>query len=110
MKKIVFTLLFFASSLIVNNAFGQACGNSISCTPSGLVFDGGFEHPDSTPCAIQGVANNHAIQFKMFTVFYYPVGSTQIVDSIEFVSIDNLPCGLCWTVNQADKRYTADED
>jgi hypothetical protein len=34
----------------------------------------------------------------------------QTVDSMEFVSIGNLPCGLCWAVNDADKRYAAFED
>src|SRR5688572_21763457 len=110
MKKIIFTLLFFVTSLTLNNLFAQACANPTACSPSGLIFDGGFEHPDSTPCVIQGVAYNHAIQFKMYSMFTFPGVGDVTVDSIEFVSIDNLPCGLCWSVNQTDKRYSADED
>lgn len=111
MKKIIFTLSFLSSFLMANYVMAQACsGGPSGCTPTGGPFGGGFENPDSTPCVIKGIAYNHAIQFTMFSVFNYPPGSTQTVDSIEFSSIFNLPCGLCWAVNKANKRYVANED
>jgi hypothetical protein len=111
MKKIFFTLFLIASIAFNNSLFSQACssGNGPSaCTPTGGPATGGFEDPNTTQCVVQGVAYNYSIQFTMFSVFNYL--GTQNVDSIQFTSIDNLPCGLCWAVNQTDKTYTANED
>lgn len=88
----------------------QACGTNGSgvCTPTGGPQNGGFEPASSTPCAEQGTAYNHAIQFTMFDAFNFQ--GQQTVDSVEFVSIENLPCGMCWAVNKTNKRYAAYED
>jgi hypothetical protein len=111
MKRIIFTISLLSTILTANLLFSQACssGNGPSaCTPTGGPASGGFEDPNTTPCAILGTAYNHSIQFTMFSVFNYL--GTQSVDSIQFTSIDNLPCGLCWSVNQTDKTYSANED
>lgn len=111
MKKTIFTLSFLASVFFSSGLFAQACasGNGASaCTPTGGPGTGGFEDPASTPCAVQGTAYSHAIQFSMFDQFNFQ--GQQSVDSIQFVSIDNLPCGICWAVNKASKTYAANED
>lgn len=111
MKKAIFTISFLSSVLFANNILAQACSsgsNPSACTPTGGPSSGGFEDPNTTQCVVQGVAYNYSIQFTMFSVFNYL--GTQNVDSIQFTSIDNLPCGLCWAVDQTDKTYTANED
>lgn len=108
MKKLIFTLCFISASAFMMQVSAQACSTPIACSPTGSLQDAGFENPDTTPCVKQGLAYSHAIQFKMFSQFDF--AGHQNVDSIEFVSVDNLPCGLCWSVDQADKRYSADED
>jgi hypothetical protein len=108
MKKLIFTLCILSAGWVQVNA--QACGTNgpSVCTPTGGPANGGFEAPNSTPCVTQSAAYTHAIQFTMFNAFDFQ--GHQTVDSIEFVSIDNLPCGLCWAVDQVDKRYAANED
>lgn len=109
MKKLIFTFLTF--SALALNLSAQHCaapdGSGI-CTPTGGPQTGGFDAPSDVPCAVQGTAYNHAIQFTMFSNFSFQ--GEQNVDSIEFVSIENLPCGLCWAVNKTTKRYAANED
>ena len=109
MKKLTSTLLLFCSLFITGHLFGQSCPTTPSnCQPAGGPVGGGFEDANSTTCATQGVAYNEPIDFTMFSVFEFL--GTQNVDSIEFLTIDNLPCGLCWAVEQTDKRYTKNED
>lgn len=108
MKKI-FTLsigLLFAVTAVMS----QACGSNGSsvCTPAGGPVGGGFGNSNNFACAEQNLAYSYNIQFSMYDYFDYLGG--QNVDSIEFVSINNLPCGLCWAVNKASKRYVALED
>ncbi len=108
MKKVISTLAFVALLFVAQNANSQACGTSIPCIPLGGPPSGGFGSQDSTPCIVQGVPYSKAVQFTMFASFQF--AGSQTVDSIEFLSIDNLPCGLCWSVDQEDKRYSANED
>lgn len=108
MKKLLFTFLSVSSFFVFTNA--QPCGGDgpSACTPSGGPPAGGFQDPNTIPCIEKGVAYNNSIQFTMFSQFNFQ--GQQQVDSIEFVSITNLPCGLCWAVNKANKRYAANED
>ncbi len=108
MKKVIFTLAFFSSVLFSTGTFAQACGSSNGCNPTGGPSSGGFEPASATPCAEQGTPYSHAIQFSMFDQFNFQ--GQQSVDSIQITSIDNLPCGLCWSVNKASKTYAANED
>lgn len=109
MKKLTFTLSLFASLFITGNVSAQACGNDgpSVCTSSG-VAGGGFQDQNTVPCAERQVAYDQTIQFTMFSQFNFQ--GQQTVDSIKFNSIGNLPCGLCWSVNQADKTYTGNEN
>lgn len=110
MKKLFFTLCFISASAFMMQVSAQACGvnGPNACTPLGGPASGGFEDPSTTPCAAQGTAYNHAIQFTMFSAFDFQ--GQQSVDSIQFVGVDNLPCGLCWAVNKTSKTYAANED
>ena len=106
MKKLISTLLL---SCTLAYGFSQACGNNGGsvCSPDGSLSSPGFADMNTVPCAERQVAYSAVLQFQMFDVFNF-LGQ-QSVDSIEFVSIDNLPCGICWAVNQTDKRYSANE-
>ena len=108
MKKIVSPLMFIVFVLMSFKGNAQACISPTSGVPLGGPAAGGFDDPNTTPCVVQGVGYSHDIQFTMYSSFDF-LGH-QNVDSIEFLSIDNLPCGLCWGVDQLDKRYTANED
>lgn len=105
MKKIFFTLL---TSFVAGAGFAQYCGNSGSaiCIPQGSVGSG-FQDLNTVPCAERGVAYSSAIEFTMFNTFNFQ--GQQDVDSIEFVSMNNLPCGLCWATNKANNRFVKDE-
>ncbi len=108
MKKLFSTILFasFTSILLI----AQPCGTNgpSVCTPTGGPAGGGFDDPNSIPCVEMGVAYDYSIQFSMFSTFSFQ--GQHNVDSIEFVSLNNLPCGLCWAVNKVNKRYAANED
>src|ERR1039458_1026053 len=98
MKKIIFAMLTVSCSLFYYSSNAQYCGNSVPsvCTPNPNQGPG-FENPDSIPCVVRGQATSTTISFKMYTIFNF-LGS-QVVDSIQFLGIDNLPCGLCWATN-----------
>jgi hypothetical protein len=100
------------ASASVSYTLSSNCGTCVSgpsaCTPTGGPVGGGFEDASATPCATQGVPYSHAVQFTMYDVINF--AGQQDVDSAEFVSITNLPCGLCWALNKASQRYSAYED
>lgn len=108
MRKLISTILSVSAFVLIGNA--QPCGTNgpSACSPTGGPASGGFQDLNTVACAEKGVAYSGTIQFTMFDQFNFQ--GQQTVDSMEFVSITNLPCGLCWAVNQADKRYTANED
>lgn len=108
MKKTIFTLSLLSSVFFCAQLLAQACGSVPACVPQGGPLSGGFDESSTIPCAVQDSAYNYSAQFTMFTTFNFQ--GSQTVDSIEFVSIDNLPCGLCWSVNKPNKRYVANED
>lgn len=110
MKKLIFTLCFISASALMMQVSAQSCGSNGSgaCQVTGGPSGGGFQAPNTVPCAEQGVAYSSAMQFAMFSTFNF-LGQ-QDVDSLEFISIENLPCGICWAVNQTDKRYSSNED
>ncbi len=108
MRKVISTLSFIALVFLNFTASSQVCSSATTGTPLGGPASGGFDAPDLTPCVVQGTAYTHDIQFTMYSAFDF-LGH-QNVDSIQFLGVDNLPCGLCWGTDQADKRYSASED
>lgn len=110
MSKLISTLCLLFTLFFFNTTFAQSCGSSSAseCTPAGTLVQPGLEHPDSIECVIQGVDYDEAIQIKMFSVFN-ALGGSYTVDSIEFVKIDSLPCGLCWSMNKPNNRLSANE-
>ncbi|MBL0308742.1 MAG: T9SS type A sorting domain-containing protein [Bacteroidetes bacterium] len=110
MKKTYSSLLMLLSLLVCGSLSAQYCGSSSSaeCTPAGTMTQSGFMHPDSLACVVQGQAYDESIQFKMYDLFDV-VGSQAQVDSIEFLKLDSLPCGLCWSTNKSNNRFSANE-
>lgn len=109
MKKLLLTLAFTTTLFSASFIHAQYCGSSSpsECTPAGALAQPGFQHPDSLPCAVQGVSYDEAIQIKMYDLFTF--GGNNNVDSIEFLKIDSLPCGLCWSTNKTTNRFKANE-
>lgn len=100
MKKLLLTAFAIATA--------YATVNAQACLPQGTMNNPGFEDPTGIPCAEKQVAYTYNLQFKMFTDFNFQ--GQQSVDSIQFMSISNLPCGLTYELDQADMRYSANED
>ncbi len=109
MKKLTFTLSILASILFTNSMFAQSCGTDgpSACTPSSDKIAPGFQDQNTIPCVERTVPYSETITFRMFDQFNFQ--GQQTVDSIKFNSIGNLPCGLCWSVNQIDRTYTGNE-
>lgn len=107
MKKLIPAFLIALSTLGATTLNAQYCGGSgpSACTPNGAAPGQGFESMDSIPCIVKDSAYNEAAQFNMYTAFNF-LGQ-QTVDSIEFVSITNLPCGMCWATSHANNRFKA---
>ncbi|MDB5284659.1 MAG: Immunoglobulin-like repeat containing protein domain [Bacteroidota bacterium] len=95
----------------VSYTLSSACINCTSgpsaCIPNGAVIGSGFENPDTTPCIVQNITYNHAIQFNTYSTINFQ--GTQNVDSIQFVHVDSLPCGLCWSTCHANNTFRANE-
>ena len=106
MKKILLAILTISASFAINTANAQWCGtvNNLIANPNAAI---GFPYPDSIPCAEQGVAYHEPISFQMYSQFVYL--GTQSIDSVTIDTIWNLPCGLCWTLNKANRTYAANE-
>lgn len=110
MNKLISTLCLLFTLFIYNTSSAQSCNNSSAseCTPTATLVQPGLEHPDSVACVEQGLDYDETIQIKMFTIFN-AAGSVYNVDSIEFVKIDSLPCGLCWSMNKPNNRLSSNE-
>ncbi|MCS6935771.1 MAG: T9SS type A sorting domain-containing protein [Chitinophagales bacterium] len=108
MQKFTSTFLCF---LFLGWLVAQPCGtnNSSVCSPPDANLPYGFGDINNIPCAIKGQYYYHTISFKMYETFSF-LGQNISVDSIEFVSITNLPCGLCWAANRTEKRYKKNEN
>ena len=106
MKKLLLAILTISASFAINTANAQWCGtvNHILGNPNAAI---GFPYPDSIPCATQGVAYNDTISFQMYSQFNF-LGQ-QSIDSVVIDTIWNLPCGLCWNLNKANRTYAANE-
>ena len=106
MKKLLLIILTFTATFAFNNANAQWCG-TVNNTITDPSTPAGFPIPDSIACATQGTPFSVAIPFKMYAQFNY-IGVHDL-DSITIVSINNLPCGLCWSLNKASNTYAANE-
>jgi hypothetical protein len=109
MKKTCSVLFIFCSLLIGGKLNAQYCGNSGpgACVVLDTLSSPGFQNPNSVPCGVQGDTLNQPIQIKMFNTFNFL--GMQNVDSIRFVAIGNLPCGLCWATSNPTNTFKANE-
>ncbi|MFN8315605.1 MAG: T9SS type A sorting domain-containing protein [Chitinophagales bacterium] len=106
MKKI-FTIL--SLTCIVSLSSNAQCAGGVSvCNPDPTTPSATFKPtPANLACAVKGTAYNESISFKI------PASVTQPqavdLDSVQIVSMSNLPCGLCYSFSKASKRYNANE-
>lgn len=106
MKKTL-TLLSFVG-LVSFSANAQWCGSVATETPNTSVTTILSPSSADLPCAVQGEAYYEVITFKVpYQNFPSPIGPVDI-DSLEWVSIDNLPCGLCWKLDRSSQLYGHD--
>ncbi len=108
MKKRFLPLLIAVLTLSVNSLFAQYCGNSGSgiCTPGGPYGQLGF-YPsyDAFPCATIAAPFSQKVDMQIPATTVYN-GLTVPLNSIKIDSIENLPCGLCWSTNSATNTFT----
>jgi hypothetical protein len=101
MKK-QFTTLFLSVVL-----FGTSIAQVV-CTPYSATPAGEYYPPyDAFVCVTPGTAYSQTLSIKIPSQVTSP--ATADVDSVEFVAVNNLPCGLSWATNKASKRYAANE-
>jgi hypothetical protein len=75
-------------------------------TPSGEYYP----VVNSFPCVTPGQSYSETVSFKIHAFVTSPPAPTDAdIDSVEFVSIGNLPCGLISTLNKGSKRYNKNE-
>src|SRR6218665_401762 len=98
MKKL-FTLLSF-TGLFANSILAQNCGSISTATPNTSAPYGFTPAAADLPCATRGVAYEQNITIKIPHDITQPEEVT--VEAARFVSISNLPCGLCWKLDRAD--------
>ncbi len=107
MKKLFTTLSLF---LAVAAASAQSCPGTVTanCTADATTASATFK-PDYTqfPCVTPGVDYSQSLSFKIPSSVTQP--QPVDIDSVEFVSLEGLPCGLCWKLNKPSKRYNKNE-
>jgi len=110
MKKLIFTLLAFCAVYLQGNA--QACGGVITCTGgSSLTKPGLAPVSECVSPVTVGSTDTVVIQFVNYDSVAFPPGGTTKVrlDSLQVVSITNLPAGLCWATNHASNTFNNQE-
>ncbi len=107
MKKLFTILSLF---LAVAAASAQSCPGTVTsnCTPDPTTPSASFK-PDYTqfPCVTPGVDYSQSLSFKIPPSVTQP--QVADIDSVEFVSLEGLPCGLCWKLDRPTKRYKKNE-
>jgi hypothetical protein len=102
-------------SVTVTDFNGQTASSSISYTVSNC---GGCNHPNTPsgqfypdynqfPCITYNQNFSNSVSFKVPTTITVPLQAN--IDSLEFVSISNLPCRLNAELNKVSKRYSKNE-
>ncbi|MFN8286319.1 MAG: T9SS type A sorting domain-containing protein [Chitinophagales bacterium] len=108
MKNRFLPLLIAVFTFTAGSLFGQYCGNSASgiCTPGGPYSQLGF-YPsyDQFPCATIASAFSQKVDMQIPATTVYN-GLTVPLNSIKIDSIENLPCGLCWSTNSSTNTFT----
>jgi uncharacterized repeat protein (TIGR01451 family) len=104
-KLLLITMLVVANQLLS----AQYCGTTAQCSPSGTLTTGGFMPNEDIPCALRTQNTSVVIQFKNFDTMRYQ-GNLVTVQSLRIDSINNLPAGLCWVADQANRTYGNQQD
>src|SRR5689334_12870466 len=104
-KLLLITMLIVAGQLLS----AQYCGTPGQCSPSGTLTRGGFMPNEDIPCALRAQNVSVVIQFKNFDTTRYQ-GNLVTVVKLRIDSINNLPSGLCWATDQANRTYNNQQD
>ena len=110
MKKLI-TNLFFSFAIIASfQANAQYCGSSQVSFPScGFQTTYGFGDVNTYSCVTRGQNDSLIIPFKIYANFTAQ-GNTVRIYKLKILSIDSLPCGMCWSTNtSADSTNQANE-
>ena len=109
MKKLIFTLFVLCAVQVSSNA--QKCvGQPSTCSPSGTLTKPGLDPTsDSLAPVVNGTVSSTVIQFKNYDTARYQ-GNLVTVSKLRVDSINNLPAGLCWVMDQANSTYNNQQD
>lgn len=101
MKK-YFLVMWLISNLLTNHVFSQ-------CTPDGSITTPGvISSPSSVECISRGVPYSDEIQFMNFDQILFN-GSLVTLQRLRIDSVNNLPCGINWQLNNENRIYQNSE-
>lgn len=102
MRNVLVYVFAVAGLLLSTSVNAQYCGGNPGnnvCTASTTLNSEGFSPTESNlPCIIIGQPYSQVIQ--MHTPSTYNNGFPHTIQTVQIDSISNLPCGLCWTMDQ----------
>ena len=104
----LFTTLFLALTLAFT-ATAQYCGSSqiSNCGLPSSTY--GFGNLNTYPCLTRNMSDSIVLKFKTYNSFTVGTSSVTIY-KLKIDSIENLPCGMCWSTNKPTNEFLADED
>jgi len=99
MKQFIASVFFSIALMATFQAHAQYCGSSQVHFPAcGDQTTYGFGDVNTFPCIIRGQTDSLIIPFKVYQSFTVGSSSVMIV-KLQFDSIQQLPCGLCWSTS-----------
>jgi PKD repeat protein len=105
MKTILSILAFACLSLSLS---AQYCGSPRTTSTGTGASTYGFGDPATYSCITAGRQDSLLINFKCYP-FFTAQGNTITVKKLHIDSIENLPCGMCWSSNKSSNAFLANE-
>jgi hypothetical protein len=107
MKKLLLTILSASTLFFSQQATAQHCDASpaLDCGLPISVY--GFGNQNAYGCIERGVNDTVLYKFKCYTTFTAQ-GNTINLLGIRMDSIENLPCGLCWSSSSSTNEFAKD--
>lgn len=108
MRNASFTLIVILAGCLQANA--QACGGIAPCVPNTtLTLPGLSPLSQCLDPVVIGSTDTVSVQFINFDTVYFS-GTGYLLDSLQLISIYNLPTGLCWATNKPNNMFATQEN
>ena len=106
--KNLFTALFLVLALSFT-ASAQYCGSSqiSNCGLPSSTY--GFGNLNNYPCLTRNMNDSIVMKFKTYSQFTVGTAHVNIL-KLKIDSIENLPCGICWSSNKPTNEFVPNED